>query len=163
MASFAESLQAVSELKELGLIADYAIGGAMAVLFWTEAIPTFDLDVLVLLPVQESSLVSLSPIYQWAKEHGYESKQEHIEIGGVPVQFLPAYNELATEAVKMAKTLDYSGIPVRVVTPEYLVALALDPAAKSRRRRERAAMLSESGKCDQAQLADIMARYNLSW
>ena len=34
-------------MRDEGVIEDYAIAGAMAVLFWVEPIPTYDLDVLV--------------------------------------------------------------------------------------------------------------------
>ena len=56
---------------------------------------------------------------------------EHVLIEGVPVQFLPAYNALADEAIETAATLDYEGVPVRVVRPEYLVALYLEPGART--------------------------------
>ena len=58
MASLAEAVAALNELKDSQLIDDYAIGGAMAAIFWTEAIPTFDLDVLVLLRQTEGALIS---------------------------------------------------------------------------------------------------------
>lgn len=60
-------------------------------------------------------ITSLEPIYLWAAEHGYEVRAEHIVIGDVPVQFLPAYNALAEEAVVRARTLDYRGLPVSVL------------------------------------------------
>jgi hypothetical protein len=163
MASFAEAVAALNELKQDRLVEDYAIGGAMAALFWTEAIPTFDLDVLVLFPVNDSLLVSVEPIYVWAEERGYSITAEHIIIGEVPVQFLPAYSALAEEAVREAKTLDYSGLPVRVVRPEHLIGLALEGSAKTLRRRERAAMLKESADLDPTVLEDVLRRYNLSW
>ena len=34
-------------MKAARIIDDYAIAGAMALLFWIEPIPTFDLDVLI--------------------------------------------------------------------------------------------------------------------
>lgn len=163
MPSFYEAVEAINELKDAKLIDDYAIGGAMAAVFWTEAITTFDLDVLVLLPATGSLLTSLEPIYAWAAERHYPVDAEHIVIGGVPVQFLPAYSELAEEAVREAKTLDYNGLPLRVVRPEHLIGLALDGSAKTLRRKERAAMLQENADVDTGVLQSIMSRYNLSW
>jgi len=64
---FLDVLSAIEEMMALGVITDYAIGGAMAQVFWDEAIPTFDIDVLVLLPEPQTSLLtSLGPIYEWA-------------------------------------------------------------------------------------------------
>ena len=46
MGSFEQTLRAINEMREEGVIEDYAIAGAMAVLFWAEPIPTYDLDVV---------------------------------------------------------------------------------------------------------------------
>ena len=62
---------------------------------------------------------------------------------GVPVQFLPAHNALAEAAVTTARTLDYDGVPVRVIDPEHLVALAFQ--AGGHKRRERAWQMLDDG------------------
>jgi len=160
---FADVIVAIADLKERGLIQDYAISGAMAQLFWDEAIPTFDLDVLVLLGTVENVFAPLAQIYEWAAERDYKSEAEHIVISDIPVQFMPAPDALSVEAVENAKTIDYKGLPLRVVSPEYLIALWLQPPANTYRRKERAAKLRESSDLDTALLADLRARYNLSW
>jgi len=48
--AFADALRALNTLKAEGVIEEYGIAGAMAIVFWAEPVPTFDLDVLVLLP-----------------------------------------------------------------------------------------------------------------
>lgn len=151
----------MNELKASGVVDEYAVAGAMALVFWTEPIPTFDLDVLVFLPEQPSPIVSLEPIYRWTSARGYASQSEHVLIEGVPVQFLPAHNALADEAIETAATLDYEGVPVRVVRPEYLVALYLEPGARTLKRRERAAALKESNSIDPTLLAGILRRFHL--
>ncbi len=151
----------MNELKASGVVDEYAVAGAMALVFWTEPIPTFDLDVLVFLPEQPSPIVSLEPIYFWTSARGYASQSEHVLIEGVPVQFLPAHNALADEAIETAATLDYEGVPVRVVRPEYLVALYLEPGARTLKRRERAAALKESTSIDPRLLAEILGRFHL--
>jgi len=78
--------------------------------------------VFVTLPVRaSSSLVSLSPIYEWAKNRGVDIQGEHLMIESVPVQLLPACNSLVEESVATARVHDYEGVPVRVVDPEHLV------------------------------------------
>src|ERR1043166_9385407 len=114
MNNFAAALAAIERLKNDGVVEEYAIGGAMALVFWSEPIPTFDVDVFVLLP-SESPLVSLAPIYNWARQNGYGEEAEHIVIAGLPVQVIPAHNKLAEEAIISAATLDYEGQPVRVI------------------------------------------------
>ncbi|MEA2337423.1 MAG: hypothetical protein QOE82_1430 [Thermoanaerobaculia bacterium] len=162
MASFENTLRAVNAMKEAGIIADYAVAGAMALMFWIEPVPTFDLDVLVFLPSTEP-LVSLEPIYRWAADRGYTAEHEHLIIDGVPVQFLPSYSELSDEAIRTAVHRDYRGVDVRVVTPEYLVALYLVPSARTLKRQERAAALRDSAAIDSRRLADVMARFNLTF
>ena len=161
MSNFSEALSAIGRLKEENVILQYAIGGAMALIFWSEPIPTFDLDVLVLLP-SESLLVSLAPIYDWARRNGFREQAEHILIAGVPVQVIPAHNSLAEEAIASAAELDYEGQPVRVIRPEYLIALYLEPSARTRKRLERVAALLEEGEVDRKLLDDVLVRYNLT-
>ncbi|PYT05639.1 MAG: hypothetical protein DMF49_13455 [Acidobacteria bacterium] len=101
MASFTAALRTLNEMKATGVVEDYAVAGAMAVAFWTEPLPTFDLDVLIFLPgEQQSPIITLEPIYRWASERGFLLQAEHVLIEGVPVQFLPAYNALADEAIE---------------------------------------------------------------
>ena len=139
MASFEDPLRALNAIKDEGVVEDYAIAGAMAILFWTEPVPTYDLDVLVFLPRTESPPVSLDSVYRWTASRGYPAKDEHVIIEGLPTQFIPSPNALADEAIATAELLDYKGTKVRVVLPEYLVAStpcpkhALRNAAKERR------------------------------
>lgn len=76
------------------------------------------------------------PFYEWAQARGFDVDAEHVVVHGVPIQVLPAHNALAESAVSNARLHDYDGVPVRVIDPEHLVALALQ--AGGRRRRERA-------------------------
>ncbi len=161
MASFADTLRVLNDMKASGVVEEYAVAGAMAIAFWSEPIPTFDLDVLVFLPAVSSQILSLAPLYEWAKAKGYASKSEHVTIEGVPVQFLPAHSPLADEAVEQAATLRYEDVPVRVVRPEYLVALYLEPGARTAKRRERAAALMESRTLDRRKVEDLLRRFRL--
>lgn len=160
---FADVLNAIEDLKERGLIQDYAIFGAIAQMFWDEARPTFDLDVLVLLAGGQGALVSLAPIYEWASAKGYEAKGEHIVISEIPVQFVPATDRLHEEAVENASMMPFGEHHVRVVRSEYLIATWLKPPANSPDRRERAARLRESVQVDKSVLAELLKRYNLTW
>jgi hypothetical protein len=153
----------VNALKGTGIISDYAVAGAMAIVFWIEPVPTFDLDVLVLLPQSTGPLVSLEPIYRWTADRGYVAEHEHVLIEGVPVQFLPSFGALADEAVRTAVDRQYEGVDVRVVRPEYLIALYLVPSARTMKRRERAAMLRDAPSLDHDLLDDLMTRFNLTF
>ena len=160
MDNFAEAIAAMNAMKSDGVVADYAVGGAMAVIFWSEPTATFDLDVFVL-QEQRGPLVSLEAIYSWARARGYREEGEHIVIGALPVQVIPAHNELAAEAVASAADLDYEGVPVRVVRPEYLIAMYLEESARTRKRLERVATLLDEPNLDRNLLHDVLTRYNL--
>jgi len=118
-----------------GLFKKYAIGGGIASLFYIEPIATFDLDIFVILPESEGALLSLSPLYDWLREKKYKLVKEHIIIEGIPVQFIPVYNDLVKEAVLKAVRKKYEGIGTFVLKPEYLMAIMLDTnRAKDRER-----------------------------
>ena len=161
MASLADVFQELNALKETGLVRDYAVGGATAVLFYAEPARTYDVDVFVLLATSQSSaLVSLASLYDWARTRGFELDAEHILVHGVPVQFLPAHNALAEEAVVSARALDYEGVAVRVIDPEHLAALAFQ--AGGPRRRERAWQLLETGGVNRQRLRSLLAAHGIS-
>ena len=162
MEKFGDALRALNSMKDEGVIEDYAVAGAMAILFWTEPVPTFDLDVLVFLAASDEPIVSLDSIYRWTSARGYPASEEHILIAGVPTQFLPSPSPLSDEAIETAQTLDYDGVPVRVVKPEYLVALYSEPSARTAKRRERAAMLLEWPGLNRKLLDEILDRHGLS-
>jgi len=139
MASLADVFRVLEAMRAARVFADYAIGGATAVLFYAEPTRTYDLDVFVSLP---------------------SGMAEHVMIHGVPVQFLPAPNALAEEAIRDARALDYDGVNVRVIDPEHLVALAVQ--AGGARRRERAWQLLEAGQVDRDRLRKVLSTYGIS-
>jgi hypothetical protein len=157
---FSAALAAVRALQEEGVVSGYAVGGAMAHIFWSEPTTTFDLDIFVVLQ-SSGMLVDLGPIYEWARQRGYRSEAEHIIIAGIPVQLIPTHSDLANEAVMKAADLDYEGQPVRVITPEYLIAMSLEPSARTHKRLARVGALLDEGNVDRALLDDVLQRYNL--
>ena len=160
MSTLGDVFRELNALKAKGLVRDYALGGATAVLFYAEPARTYDVDVFLLLaPGQSSSLVSLEALYTWARAEGFRTEAEHIIVHGVPVQFIPAHNALAEEGVTGARTLDYDGVPVRVVDPEHLAALAFQ--AGGAKRRERAWQLLETGGVDRDQLKALLIAHQI--
>jgi hypothetical protein len=156
----AEVFAAIQRMKDEGLVKEYALGGAMALIFWSEPVATFDVDIFVILDSPEV-LVSLAPIYGWAARQGYPTKAEHIIIAEVPVQVIPAHNAVAVEAIERAVELDYQEQRVRVIRLEYLIAMYLEPNARSQKRLLRVAALLEEGEVDRAALDDLLKRHNL--
>jgi hypothetical protein len=159
VAFLADVFRVLNDMKADRIIEDYAIGGAMAVLFYAEPTRTYDLDVFVLLPASDEPLIVLTPMYAWLQERGFEPEAEHVVVHGVPVQLIPAYNDLVHEAVAAARQLDYDGVPVRVTPPEHLIALAFQ--AGGGRRRERAFQLLETTDIDRDTLDLLLHRHHI--
>ena len=160
--SFQDAIIAINGLPKAGIVSDYAVGGAMALIFWSEPVPTYDLDVFVLLPAAGGPIISLAPLYEWAGRHGFPVRQEHIVISDVPVQIIPAHSDLAEEAVREAVSVEYEGIAVRVIRPEHLIALYLEPSARTRKRLERVAALLEGNAVDRPRLDSILSRHGFT-
>lgn len=153
-----ETLAEIQALREAGIIRESAIGGAMGATFYLEPVSTYDLDIFVLF--EGSPLIlTLTPIYDYLRARGHEPEGEAILVHGWPVQFLPAEAPLLREAVERAREIDFEGVPARVMTPEHLIAIALQTA----RGKDFARILSflEAGVADRAGLADILARHGL--
>jgi len=161
MGSLEDVFSALNRLRDAGVVEDYAVGGATAVLFYAEPARTYDVDVFAIVrAADEHQLAPLAGIYDWARAQGYPTDSEHILIEGVPVQFLPTYTPLVEESVREARVLTYDTVPVRVVGPEHLIGLALQ--AGGSKRRERAYQLLESGNVDPVKLRDLLTRHGLS-
>jgi hypothetical protein len=158
MNRLADVYQALNALRDGGIVADYAIGGGMAALFYAETTRTYDVDVFALIP-GNGLLVNLTSIYQWAAQNSFEAHQEHILIHGVPVQFLVARDGLETEAITSAQIIDYKGVEVRVMQPQYLAVIYV--LAGSSKRRERTRALFEAGAVDKTKLDALLHRFGL--
>lgn len=156
-----KTLKIINELENDGIIQGYAIGGATALLFYSEPALTFDVDVFVFLPPAKggSALIDIAPLYKHLKSIGYRAEKEHVMIEGIPVQFLPVYNHLLEEAVKHASKKEYEGILVKVIELEYLMAIMID--TNRPKDRERIWKLLEENLFDKEKLESILKRHSL--
>ena len=121
-----EALRIINQMQADGMIAKYAIGGAVGATLYLEPAATLDIDIFVRLSEEPASLlVSLAPIYDYLKRHGGRPESEHIVIGGWPVQFLPVSNALEQEALTQAIQAEVDTVATWVIGAEHLVAIAL--------------------------------------
>lgn len=155
-----KTLIVLNDLVNRGLIRGYAIGGAMGATFYLEPLLTFDLDVFVELPTSQSGLLTLSPLYEHLRSRAYREEGECVNIEGTPVQFLPAYNALVEEAVKEARRTKFEATSTRVLTPEYLVAIAVQTGRA--KDRDRVRLFREQTKLDMVRLRSILERHGLT-
>ena len=158
-----KTLELIAGFKKQGLIEDYAIGGAIAVLKWVEPFFTRDLDIFIT-PVQapkKKELIDFSVIYKHLKGKGYDKwVGQWIVIDGVPVEFIPADAGLAKESVENAVETEYEGIKTKVIRPEYLIALLL--VAGRKKDIIKIEMLLGQANINMKNLKEILSKYNLN-
>lgn len=153
------ALKVLNELKERGLIKDYAIGGAIAALRWTEPFFTQDLDVFILMEEGgEEGLIVLTPIYHALQSRGYVWKGHWVMIEGIPVDIFPA-DALEREAIGDGEEIEYEGVQTKVMRPEYLIALFLRAGRDKDFRKIQ--LLLEQGEICREKLQEILGRYGL--
>jgi hypothetical protein len=86
---------------------------------------TFDLDIFFIPAKETKGLALLSEIYDYLREMGCAVEKEHVVVEGVPVRFIPVYNELIRESVENAVEHEYKNVKARIVRLEYLLAIML--------------------------------------
>jgi len=154
----ADVLRAANELVSAGLIKDYALGGALAAIYYTEPFATYDADI-IFISSDKTLSAGILAIYSHLQSKGWHVEREHLIIKDFPVQFLAA-SGLTEEAVRKAKRIEYDGVPAKVFSPEYIIAIA----ASVGRHKDlaRIEQLMTQAKVDRALLDDILRRHNLT-
>lgn len=152
------TLRVLNSLESEGVVGRYAIGGATALVFYTEPILTEDVDVFCDIP-HEGILIDLVPLYKHLEQRGYHAKGEHVIIESVPVQFLVPPNPLVEESLRNAMEIEVEGVKTRVFGYEYLLAIMTQTARP--KDRSKIVVALDSAPPDDSKLQDILKRYNL--
>lgn len=154
------AFKVINEMYKKGILNDYAIGGAVATLYYTEPFDTYDIDIFFT-PLEKEKIILLTPLYDFLlKKKGYKTYKEYIMIGDTPIQFLPATSSLEKEAVENAKKVEYEkDIVLKILKPEYLIAIFLSVFRD--KDKFKIMKLIEQAKIDKKLLQDILKRYNL--
>ena len=153
----ADVLRAANELVSAGLIADYALGGALAAIYYTEPFTTYDADIIFIASDKTLS-AGIPAIYSHLQSKGWRVEREHLLLKDFPVQFLAA-SGLAEEGVRNAKRIEYEGVPAKVFSPEYIIAIAASVGRHKDLARIEQFMTQVD--IDKALLDDILRRYSL--
>jgi hypothetical protein len=154
-----KTLQVLNRMVEDGVLKQYAIGGAVAAIFYVEPINTNDLDVFFSSASVGSDLTVLSPLYTYLLNLGYRDQGETIDIEGWPVQFLPVFNPLVEEALELAEETHFGATTTRVMTSEHLVAIMLQTGRL--KDYARIQQFLEHEVVDRTRLAGILKRHSL--
>ena len=152
-------IQVLNKLIAKGIIEIYAIGGAVGVIFYTETLNTKDVDVFVAPQMTKSGIVHLGAIYEYLKKAGYGMEGQYFIIDGIPVDFIAAYNELTLEAIDNSIEKLYGKTKVKVLRPEYLLAIALQ-TGRAQDLKKVDLLMGETD-LDENLLKDILKRYDL--
>ncbi len=153
----ADVLRAANDLVASGVIKDYALGGALAAIYYVEPFTTYDADI-IFIAAEEGLTAGIPQIYSHLQERGWRVEREHLIVKGFPVQFLAAAG-LTEEAVREARPIEYEGVPAKVFRPEHIIAIA----ASVGRHKDlaRIEQLLDQAELDETYLDDILRRYNL--
>lgn len=153
----ADVLRAANELVIAGLIEDWALGGALAAIYYVEPFTTYDADIFFI-PKDKGLTAGIPAIYAHLKAQGWQVEREHLLIRGFPVQFLAA-SGLTEEAVREAERIDYEGVPAKIFRAEHIVAIA---AAVGRAKdKARIEQLLAQADLDKSYLAGVLRRHKL--
>jgi hypothetical protein len=153
----AEVLRASNALVSAGLMEDWALGGALATIYYVEPFTTYDADIFFI-PSDKGLSAGIPAIYAFLQAKGWQVEGEHLLCRGFPVQFLAA-SALTEEAVRGAECIDYEGTPAKVFCPEYIVAIAASVGRpKDKARIEQ--MLQQT-ELDKTKLENILRQHKL--
>src|SRR5258708_6119072 len=153
----ADVLRAPNELVAAKLIEDWALGGALAAIYYVEPFTTYDADIFFI-PADKRLTAGIPAIYAHLQARDWQVEREHLLIRGFPVQFLPAQG-LTEEAVREAQRIDYEGVSAKVFRAEHLVAIAASVGrAKDKARIEQ---LLQQADLDKTKLENILRRHKL--
>lgn len=154
-----KTLRVLNELERDGVIGRYAVGGAVAAVFYMEPFLTYDLDVFVILPAGTGGPLTLAPLNEALRTRGYREQGETVLIEGTPVQFLAVPNALAEEALNEALEKTVGEVQTRVFRPEHLMAIMLQTGRE--KDRLRFAAFEREAPIDQDRLLTILQRHDL--
>ena len=154
-----KTIQKINSLVKLGIVEKYAIAGGIAQFYYIEPSITYDLDLIIHLPGEESVLDPLSKIYEWAKINNYKFLGEHIIIEGVPVQFLLPYNDLVKEALNSSNEITLYDEITFILKPEYLMVIMLQTGRST--DKERLAKFLKEAEYDKEKFLILLNRFNL--
>ena len=85
----ADVMRAANGLAKAKLIEDWALGGALAAIYYVEPFATYDADIFFI-PADKGLTAGIPAIYRELRAQGWEADGEHLLVKGFPVQFLAA-------------------------------------------------------------------------
>ena len=79
----ADVLRAANGLVAAKLIEDWALGGALAAIYYVEPFTTYDADIFFI-PTDKGLTAGIPAIYAYLQAQGWQVEREHLLLGGFP-------------------------------------------------------------------------------
>jgi hypothetical protein len=153
----ADVIRSANGLVAANLIEDWALGGALAAIYYVEPFTTYDADIFFI-PADKGLTAGMPAIYSHLESQGWQIDREHLVVRGFPVQFL-ATNGLTEEAVREAERIEFEGVPAKVFRAEHIVAIA---ASVGRQKdKARIEQMLQQADLDKTLLENILQRHKL--
>jgi len=153
----ADVLRAANGLVAAKLIEDWALGGALAAIYYIEPFTTYDADIFFI-PADKGLTAGIPAIYAHLQAQGWQVEREHLVVRGFPVQFLAA-SGLTGEAVREAERIEYEGVPAKIFSAEHIVAIAASVGRP--KDKARIEQLLQQADLDKTKLEKILQRHKL--
>ena len=152
-------VEVIDKMMKDHVIDAYALGGATAANIYIQSFNTRDFDFFVHLAGDFPLLDLLRSIIDYLERLGYTLDGVEFNIAGQPVQFIPVPDELTEEAVSNANVVAIGDFEMRVLSPEYLVAVMLQTHRPTDLARAR--IFLDQGKVEIDDLRILIERYKL--
>lgn len=161
LTKLATVVEVLDDMRLNEIIGEYAIGGAVAAVLYSQPISTVDLDIFFLFePPQTGLILSLETIYNYFRNRGFAFDKDFIFIAGWPVQFIESsHDPLWMEGLAKAQTLLVDDREVKVFPPEHLAVMWLQ-AGRGKDMRK-IAEFDEGSVMNAEVLRDILQRFGL--
>jgi len=150
-------LRAANSLVSAGLIEDWALGGALAAIYYVEPFTTYDADIFFI-PNDKGLTAGIPAIYAYLQSLGWQVEREHLVVRGFPVQFLAGHG-LTEEAIREAQFIEYDGVPAKIFSAEYIIAIATNVGR--RKDLARIEQMLQQADINETTLEKILERYKL--
>lgn len=115
---------------------------------------------IVFRPGASSLIIDPTPVIRYFTDKGHALFEDKVVIGGWPVLFLPPPTGLEEEALHNAVILEEGDLKLRLISREYLAAIALQ--TNRAKDRNRLIQMREEGELDIGKFEAIVEAHGLS-
>jgi len=143
-----------------GVIEDYVIGGATALLYYSQPMFTEDIDIFISLKSDSQLIINLEPVYRFLQDK-YNAKQEkeYLIIDDIPLQFLVPYDTLSEEAFLNCNSVIWKDVSFKIFNLEYIMGIMIQ--LNKPKYRERLSILLRDNNYNADKLEQILKKHDL--